>query len=47
MGSIPSLVQWVKDPVLLLLWLRSQLWLGSPATGAGEQTTDPTGLGTS
>ena len=25
--SIPSLVQWVKDPALLQLWLRSQLWL--------------------
>ena len=23
-GSIPGLVQWVKDPVLLQLWRRSQ-----------------------
>ena len=28
-GSIPSLVQWVKDLALPQLWLRSQLWLGS------------------
>ena len=26
-GLIPSLVQWVKDPVLAQLWCRSQLWL--------------------
>ena len=27
-GLIPGLVQWVKDPALLLLWRhRSQLWL--------------------
>ena len=26
-GSIPSPAQWVKDPVLPQLWLRSQLWL--------------------
>ena len=26
-GSIPGLVQWVKDLVLLLLWQRVQLWL--------------------
>ena len=28
-GSIPSLAQWVKDPMLLQLWLGSQLQLGS------------------
>ena len=28
-GSIPALVQWAKDPVLLQLWLRLQLWFGS------------------
>jgi len=28
-GSIPGLVQWVKDIVLLQLWRRLQLWLGS------------------
>ena len=27
-GSIPSLARWVKDPVLLQLWLRLQLQLG-------------------
>ena len=39
-GLIPDLAQWVKDPVLLQLWLRSQLplrsdpWPGTPyATG--------------
>ena len=33
-GLIPSLVQYVKDLVLLLLWHRSQLWLGfSPWPG--------------
>ena len=26
-GSIPDLVQWVKD--LALLWCRSQMWLAS------------------
>ena len=26
-GSIPSLAQWVKDPILL--WYRWQLWLKS------------------
>ena len=25
-GSVPSLVQWVKDPVLLKLWLRLSSW---------------------
>ena len=29
LGSIPSPAQWVKDPVLLQLWLRSLLWLRS------------------
>ena len=34
-GSIPRLAQWVKDPVFLQLWRRSQLllrsdpWLGN------------------
>ena len=28
-GSIPSLAQWVKDPVVLQLWLRSGIWLES------------------
>ena len=28
-SSIPSPAQWVKDPALPQLWLRSQLWLGS------------------
>ena len=28
-GLIPSLVQWVKDPALPELWLRSQLQLRS------------------
>jgi len=27
-GSMPSLVQWIGDPVLLQMWLRSWLWLG-------------------
>ena len=27
-GSIPRLVQWVKDLALLQLWHRLQLWLG-------------------
>ena len=27
-SSITNLVQWVKDPELLQLWYRSQLWLG-------------------
>ena len=27
-GMMPSLVQWVKNPMLLQLWHRSQLWLG-------------------
>ena len=27
-GSIPDLTQWVKDPVLLELWCRSQMQLG-------------------
>ena len=26
-GLTPGLAQWVKDPALLQLWLRSQLWL--------------------
>ena len=26
MGLIPGLAQWVKDPVLSLLWLRLDLW---------------------
>ena len=26
-GSIPGLAKWVKDPVLLHLWHRSQMWL--------------------
>ena len=29
MGSIPGLVQWVKDLVLPLLWCRLQMQLGS------------------
>ena len=29
MGSIPGLVQWVKDLVLPKLWPRSQMWLRS------------------
>ena len=28
-GLISSLAQWVRDPVLLQLWLRWQLWLRS------------------
>ena len=28
-GSILGLAQWVKDWVLLWLWRRSQMWLGS------------------
>ena len=28
-GSIPSRAQWVRDPTLLQLRLRLQLWLGS------------------
>ena len=28
LGSIPGPVQWLKDPVLLQLWCRLQLWLG-------------------
>ena len=27
-GLMPSQVQWVKDPALLRLWCRPQLWLG-------------------
>ena len=27
-GSIPSLVQWVKDPALPQLWHKSQPWPG-------------------
>ena len=27
-GSIPGLVQWIKDLVLPLLWHRLQMWLG-------------------
>ena len=26
--GVPAVVQWVKDLVLLQLWLRVQLWLG-------------------
>ena len=33
-GSLPGLVQWVKDPAWLQLWCRSQLWLRfSPSPG--------------
>ena len=28
-GSVPSLAEWVKDPALQQLWLRSQLQLRS------------------
>ena len=28
-GSTPGLAQWIKDPALLQLWLRSQKWLSS------------------
>ena len=28
-GSIPAPAQWVKDPTLSLLWLRSDPWPGS------------------
>ena len=28
MCGVPPVAQWVKDPVLLQLWQRSQLWLG-------------------
>ena len=28
-GLIPGLALWVKDPVLCMLWCRSQTWLGS------------------
>ena len=31
-GSIPGPAQWVKDPVMPKLLLRSQLWLGSATT---------------
>ena len=31
-GSIPSLEQWLKDPALLQLQLRSQLWLESDSS---------------
>ena len=37
-GLIPSLVWWVKDPALLQLQLRSQLWLGSdPCHGVAKK----------
>ena len=26
--GVLTMVQWVKDPALLQLWRRSQLWLG-------------------
>ena len=33
-GSIPGLAQWVKEPVLLQLWLSLWLWLGTdPRSG--------------
>ena len=34
MGSIPGPAQWVEEPTLPQLWLRSHLWLRSdPWTG--------------
>ena len=45
-GSIPGLLQWIKNPALLQLWCRSQLWLRFDpwpgklpcATGVAKQT---------
>ena len=35
-GSIPDRAQWVKDPVLLQLQLRCQLWLRSDPCAIGQ-----------
>ena len=35
-SSIPTPVQWVKDPALLQLWYRLQLWLGISPSLAWE-----------
>ena len=44
-GSIPALAQWIKDPLLLQLWDRSQLWLwrrNSIYLGQGHKTNRTT-----
>ena len=35
-GSIPGLVQWVKDPGCCKLWCRSQTQLGFPVAVAAQ-----------